>query len=464
MKVPCIIWSLIIFYPVVMKAQYNNPVADKIKNFVRKYEQKSKDVTIVLLDGSISTDMGYASKRPDAPYRPPCFTEYNIPSFIEEKLRWPGEQYRRYDAMVSQGDSNGVFTEWGTSVVQQYDSAWDWQNKPPVSNGYNGLTKILTGRSAGVAYVFPAAAKRCDFIYRTDYLSSAALQISVTGMQKERVEVFDARDSIWKPADGFIFSAKEKDELMPGSFFPGKPFGATSLRKSVYQQRLKMRCRTVHPDFSIRIISTDGGRLCYWGIAYSPAEYVLQFINSARGGHDIAHLEVFEPWSVDRWEPDLILYSCNTINEGADASAANTSNSPPVFTARFTAFINKLLRKPWRPDLFTYILFTAKAHGLVDSADRIGITHIKGYGDATVFDFMRSLDKKLRSMPVANVNVFPQYWKTARQQAMLQHTTLFRQLFGSGGPAGTGFTADDTHLNDCGAQLGWQWLSPFFDF
>jgi len=463
MNVSRTISFLLLLLPAAICAQNTNPAVGKMKNFIRKYHERKEDVTIVLLDGSVSTDMGYASKRPDAAYRPPCFTEYNIPSFIEEKLRWPGEQYRRYDAMRIKADSVAFFCETGNAVTEQYDSAWDWQNNPPVSNGYNGLTRILSGYSASVAYNFPSPAKRCDFIYRTDYLSSAALMVSVNG-KKGLVELYDETSGIWKEADGYIFSAKEKDTLLPASFFPGKRFGATSLRKSVYQKRLKMRCSSRHPDLTITITSSDGGRLCYWGVAYSPATNMLQFINSARGGHDISHLEVFEAWSVDYWQPDLILYSCNTINEGADASASNTTNSPVAFTNRFETFINKLLHKSYHPDLFAYILFTAKAHGLVDSLDNIGVTNIQGYGKSTVFDFIDSLDSRLQTMPVASVNMFPQFWKTAHEKARQNHTTMYLQLFGSGGPKGPGFTTDDTHLNDRGARLGWKYLSRFFDF
>ncbi|MEO6961591.1 MAG: hypothetical protein ABIY90_06470 [Puia sp.] len=440
-----------------------SPVADKISRFVTKYRLKQQDVTIVLLDGSVSTDMGYASKRPDAAYRPPCFTEYNIPSFIEEKLRWKEQQFRRYDARLDGKDSAAVFSESGGGITEQYDSAWDWQNKPPVSNGYNGLTRILSGSAPRVSYLFPGEARRCDFIYRTDYLSSAALQVSVKG-KKGWVQVYDEQTSSWKEADGYIFSAREKDELIPGSFFPGKTFGASALRKSIYQKRLKLRCLLPHEMIPISISSRDGGRLCYWGITYSPKEYMLQFINSARGGHDIAHLTFFEPWSVDYWKPDLILYSCNTINEGADASSSNTSNSPTQFADRFESYIRRLLGKPYSPDLFAYILFTAKAHGLVNEQDKTGTTFIKGYGEASVFDFIDCLNQRLQTLPIASSNVFYQFWNVAKEEARRRHSSVYSQLFGDGGPKGKGFVADFTHLNDRGALVGWEYLSRCFDF
>ena len=445
--------------------------------FVAKYRLKQQDVTIVLLDGSISTDMGYASKREDAAYRPPCFTEYNIPSFIEERLRWKEQQFRRYDAgqignnavrgandsLRSDHDSIPVFTESGKGITVQYDSAWDWQNKPPVSNGYNGLTRILSGPAPRVSYLFPKEARRCDFIYRTDYLSSAALEVSVKG-GRAAVQVYDERSSTWKEADGYVFSAREKDELIPGSFFPGKTFGATALRKSIYQKRLKMRCMTTHEAVRISITSRDRGRLCYWGISYSPKEYMLQFINNARGGHDIAHLTVFEPWSLDYWKPDLILYSCNTINEGADASSSNTSTSPKQFADRFETYIRRLLNKPYSPEVFAYILFTARAHGIVNEQDVVGTTFIPGYGEASVFDFIDHLSQRLKSLPITSANAFYHYWETARQQAIRDHRSIFSQLFGDGGPKGKGYVADYTHLNDYGALVGWEYLSAYFNF
>ncbi|HEY4289643.1 MAG TPA: hypothetical protein VGN00_21225 [Puia sp.] len=458
-----LIFLLLGVMPALNAQKAGNGASDHIGRFVAKYRLKRQDVTIVLLDGSVSTDMGYASKRPDAAYRPPCFTEYNIPSFIEERLRWKEQQFRRYDAKRELNDSTPVFSESEGGLTAQYDSAWDWQNKPPVSNGYNGLTRILSGPAPRVAYLFPESARRCDLIYRTDYLSSAALEVSVQG-GKGAVQVYDEWSASWRDADGFVFSAREKDQLIPGSFFPGKPFGATTLRKSIYQKRLKMRCMAVHEAVRISITSRDGGRLCYWGITYSPKEYMLQFINSARGGHDIGHLTVFEPWSVDYWKPDLILYSCNTINEGADASSANTSNSPKQFADRFEAYIRKLLNKPYSPEVFAYILFTAKAHGLINEQDVVGTTFIPKYGEASVFDFIDALHQRLQLLPIASANAFYHYWDTGRQQAARDHQSIFSELFGDGGPKGKGYVADFTHLNDHGALVGWEYLSAYFDF
>lgn len=441
-----------------------SPVISKIQSFADKYRLQKQDVTVVLFDGSISTDMGYASKRADSSYRPPCTTEFNIPSFIEEKLRWKGQEYRRYDAYKDPKGGSPVFVESGTTVTRQFDAAWDWQNKPPQQNGYDGMTRIVSGSKPSVSYQFPAQAKRSDFIYRTDYLSSASIKVSVGG-NSNQVEVFDETDMSWKEAEGFVFSAREKNELISASFYPGQYFGATSLRKTIYQKRLKMRAKTEHGNLRISITSQDGGRLCYWGIAYSPLDYMFQFVNVARGGHTIADLSNFESWSVDYWKPDLILYSCNTINEGADASSYNVRNSPVVFADRFEAYINHFLAKPYHPDLFAYVLFTARAQGLVNDQDVIGKAHIIDFGDATVFDFITELNKRLVKLPIASASAFQHYWEVGNVNAKENKTKVYTELFGNGGgPSGKGFLADFTHLNNYGAQVGWEYLSPFFNF
>ena len=437
-------------------------VAAKIPLFVEKLHAKRQDLTIVMLDGSISADLGFATKRADAAYRPPITTEFNIPSFIEEKWQWAGQQFRRYDANKEQQGTTKAFTETGAAVTKAYDAAWDWQNTPAEVNNFNGLTRILTGSNPAVSFSFPANAKRNDFIYRTDYLSSAALRVSVgsTG----QVEVYDEATSAWKEAEGYVFSAKEKDELIPGLYYVGVPYGATFLRKSIYQKRLKMRALKPHAELNVSVTSTDGGRLCYWGVSYSPLEYMFQFINSARGSHNIALLKYYEEWNVDYWKPDLILYSCNTINEGADVSSNNRVNSPIDFANRFETYIQQFLAKPYRPEVFAYILFTAQAHGLINEQDVIGKADFANYPSATVFSFIDELDGRLRKLPIASANAFYYFWETAKKNAATNKTSIYSQTFGYGGPTGPGFVGDFTHLNDYGAKVGWEYLAPYFDF
>jgi hypothetical protein len=261
----------------------NSPVESKIQNFAKKWRNRRQDVNIVMLDGSISTDMNYSVKRTDEPYRPPCCTERNIPSFIEEKLRWKQQKFRRYDAMTEMTAVNDpAFIEVGAGLTTNKDKAWDWIyrvgdnpngqiEEPPVAN-YNGLTRILTGANPQVTFLFRNFYRRCDFIYRTDYLCSGALQVIVGELNQPVngvVEVFDEEFNIWKEANGFVFSAREDDFIRSGSFKPtinGVTRVCTGYRKTIFQKRLKMRRTVVDNSRKITIKSMDGGRLCYWGI------------------------------------------------------------------------------------------------------------------------------------------------------------------------------------------------------
>lgn len=463
------------------RSDEHSPFRDKIPNFVKKWRNRREDINIVMLDGSISTDMGYSVKRTDEAYRPPCCTERNIPSFIEEKLRWKQQQYRRYDAKVENSPSSDpVFTEdfsGGTAVVTNKDKAWDWVYKdsngnyidPPVAN-YNGLTRILSGANPEVSYAFRSTWKRCDFVHRTDYLSSANLQITVLNASQQPVngiiKVYIETSDTWIEANGHIFSAKETDEILAGSFQMTTSSGlitSTGLRKTIFQKRLKM-LRTGTGENTISIRSTDGGRLCYWGIQYSNTEQMFNLIDYARGSHNIASLKVFESWAVDYWKPQLILYACNTINEGASCALPTSLDSPQTFAGKFKTFIDSLLIKPYQPEIIAYIQFCMRNQKLVDASDAVSSTFINGYGSATVFDYHDALFQTLQELPIASANAFYEFWNIAKRRSEYYGTSIYNEMHGAAGAASDSFTIDTTHLNEYGAMVGWRFLEKYFNF
>lgn len=445
------------------RTEENSPVEDKIQNFVKKWRNRRQDVNIVMLDGSISTDMNYSVKRADQAYRPPCCTEKNIPSFIEEKLRWKDQHYRRYDSVVDPKTvgSPATFTE--TATVEETkiaDSVWDWISNGPAQS-YNWLTRILTGGNPSVSYSFQATYRRCDFIYRTDSLSSAALTVTISGGGGQ-VQVYDEVSETWKEANNFVFSAQESGtpEVVEIS---ETVYG--QIMKTVYQKRLKMRrAAFATPALTVTIASSDGGRLCYWGIQYSKNDFMINLINSARGSHNIKYLSFFEEWSVDYWKPDLIIYPCNTINEGANASAATSGDSPVAFSGRFNTFVTALLGKSYKPDMIAYIQFCMRNQGLVNASDSVNATYINGYGSATVFDYYDTLFQVLREQPIAAINAFYEYWTIAKKRSEYYGTTMYAEMHGQVGQTSNSFTCDTTHLNEYGAMIGWRFLERYFNF
>ncbi|MGN7884376.1 hypothetical protein [Dyadobacter sp. 22481] len=463
------------------RSDENSPIKDKVSNFVKKWRNRREDVNIVMLDGSISTDMNYSVKRTDEAYRPPCCTERNIPSFIEEKLRWKQQKFRRFDAMTEITAVNDpAFVEVGSGVTKNKDKAWDWIyrvgddpngqiEEPPVAN-YNGLTRILTGANPQVTFLFRNFYRRCDFIYRTDYLCSDALQVIVGELNQPVngvVEVFDELNNVWKEANGFIFSAQEPDLIEAAEFestINGTKRKSHGFRKTIFQKRLKMRRTVVDNSRKITIKSMDGGRLGYWGIQYSSTETMINFIDSARGSHNIDALGKFEEWSVDYWKPDLILYSCNTINEGASCFSITSDKSPTMFAAKFEEFITHLLNKPYQPDLMAYILFCMRNQLLVDSNDLVRMTYINGYGAATVFDYHDTLFQTLQELPIASANAFYEFWNIAKARSEYYGTSIYNEMHGAAGPDSNSFTTDATHLNEYGAMVGWRFLEKYFNF
>jgi hypothetical protein len=330
-------------------------------------------------------------------------TELNLPSYIEEKLRWKGQQHRRFDANGEPNQTNNpVFNESGGGAITKIaDAAWDWQLLTPEAN-YNGITRVITGANPQVSYLFRSSHRRCDFLYRTDYLSSASLLVTIAVGNSE-VTVFDETSGTWVEANGYTFSAKEEDYIFP---VPAGTFKtATGYRKTVFQKRLKMRRTEVVPSWQITIRSQDGSRLAYWGIQYAGHDNMINFINSARGSHNIAALRYFEGWSVDDWKPDLILYACNTINEMISlAGGTSETDTPATFAGRFNTLITALKAKSYAPEIFAYMLFVNRFQQPVDPTDRVLLRRTSaavGLNGYTLFDYYDYLHATLKSLPIA---------------------------------------------------------------
>jgi hypothetical protein len=169
-------------------------------------------------------------------------------------------------------------------------------------------------------------------------------------------------------------------------------------------------------------------------------------------------------WSVDYWKPDLIIYSCNTINEGANCSSVTSDDSPTEFAGRFQTFITELLNQPYEPDVMAYILFCMRNQSLVDANDLVRMAYIGGYGAATVFDYHDTLFQTLRELPIASANTFYEYWNIAKRRSEYYKTSIYQEMHGKTGQTSDSFTVDTTHLNEYGAMVGWRFLERYFNF
>lgn len=421
-----------------------------------KIKAKDKDVTILQIGDSISTNNLYASPVADAAYRPPRMDEMYLPYYVEQQLRWKGQQYRRSDAMTNQDATTPMFTEVGTGETKYYDAAWDWQITPIDSNYYRLWTRILTGSNCSVTFTVPAGTKRVGFIYRTDYL--CAPQTKVTVANGNGIMHIKEADGTLVEANGYTFSMQEADEIIT------TPSG--NLRKSQGQKRLMFWFDVIGSDQTITIENIGDGRLNYWGVEYSPFDSMLYYINVSRGGHNIAKLQAFEAWDVDGFKPDAILMQCMIINEGAVSVAPRAGNTPTVFAQRFVDYINELKGKDYAPEVLPYVLYIGVQAGIVNqSTGAYQCSILNGYGYVDTYKYVGALDKALRASLGYFLNFFDDFTEIAYRKAEIEETgNIWTSAINSSGQAGNTFTVDTVHLNDYGSLIAYRLLKPFLNY
>lgn len=420
---------------------------DSINGFVEKYRKRESDVTLVEIGDSISTDLGYTTPNPNASTSPPFMTEMNINTAIESKLRWKEQKYKRYDV-------SGTFTEilgGGTSTVINTDDAWSLVG----SSHRFPLTKVITGgTNAGVSFVYPSGIKRLGFIHHTDFKFATQTQVTIAE-GNGLVEVFDETDETWKEANGFIFTAKESSSLLPSGIY-----------KDQDQKRLELRSLSNITAKNVSIKNIGTGRFGYWGIEYSPKEFMFKYIASSIGGTNIFQFRKFEEWRVDSFKPDLILQQCNIINEAAQAggdTAYPPERTPQNFRNVYETYYDALIAKDYL--VFPYILFVGLQGGIVNpSTGEWGVGTFAGK-EVTIDDYIGQLSDLYQSKNAPYMNCFYQYLDIAYNLARQQGTNnIFASAIYGTGINGTSFTIDSVHLNNYGQEIAKRLLLPIFNF
>ncbi|MEK5414403.1 hypothetical protein [Paenibacillus sp. FSL L8-0708] len=421
--------------------------------YFRKHKKQIEDVVVLLMGDSISTTNHYTTPRTDAMFRPPLMVEHAYVTNIEEQLRWDGQRYYRYDT--------GIFTETSsTAVTKDYDLAWDWVGTTEANlyaiNNRPALTRILEGTNAKVSYTVPSGVKRCDFIYRTDYLNAATATVTVSS-GNEVLQVYNESSSAWVEANGYSYSAKEVDELLPGN-----------LRRSAYQKRLKMKVVGALGTTIVTITNNGSGRLTYWGIQTGIREFMHDFILSSRGGHSIARLENFEAWDVDYYKPNLILWELPILNENMDV--ANADYSPKNmgaattinFATRFLTKANQLKSKTYTPELISWVMFFGTgnnaidgnnnwAYGVCDNGERVSVPN---YISRTISEFDEN--------NLYLIDLFSLYMDYARKRSVSEGGSIRDIVLSGTGVAGSSLTIDGGHFNDLGAAITTEMFGSFF--
>ena len=272
--------TMLDYYTDITTLTYPN-ISDKFPNFREHWILKDKDLVVVNTGTSLTArTIEHCTEREDAAYRPPLLHSNNIASMIWDKIKWEGQEYRRYDSNTEHDGSTNMFTETGTFATSFNLSEWD-------DGGFrNGLTRYASG-SCSVQFTIPADAHQFNFIYRTDSIGSTACTVSVTS---GTVQVYNG--SGWIEANGFSFSMRESAvTILPSVTYKNPYTGSNETIENVqvkgnttYQKRLKFRAVSNSAAKTITI-SSSSGRFMYWGVEYSPRDYMITYINAARGEH-----------------------------------------------------------------------------------------------------------------------------------------------------------------------------------
>lgn len=295
---------------------------DKLPNFRKHHLLKDKDIVVINTGTSLTARTSeHSSLRSDGPLRPPMMHSNAFCSHIWDALKWDGQQYRRYDS--------GYFTESGTFVTASNLSNWD-------DGAYrDGLTRYSESANASVQFKVPVDAWQFNFIYRTDSIGCEAKVTVAEGAGN--IQVFDETSQAWVEANNYLFSMIEPTPVTRTVNIPNPVTGAltavtlASKGNTTYQKRLKMRCRDNVSLNSLSIVknvtvaNNGTGRLMYWGVEWTPRQFMITYINSARGSHNTnatgsSGLPRFQDNEIWSFKPDLILSELGIHNDGAAAA------------------------------------------------------------------------------------------------------------------------------------------------
>ena len=422
------------------KETIKSPIYSYLKPFFEKMQLRNQDVTLVSIGDSISTDLNWTDKRADANERPPFCTEYNINSYLEEKLRWKEQKYRRFDF-------SGIFTEilgGGSSTVKETDSNWG-----VVGGAYLfPITKVIDGgTNSGVSFKMLEKIKRISLIVHSD--SQFATQTKVTiSSGNGKVQVFDGTN--WVEANNFVTSFKETLTIPTRS----------EIRDNA-QKRLKFRSLTDLTEKTITVQNVGTGRFGYWGVEYSPKEYLFTYVCSSKGSHGIDFLKLYQEWMVDDFNPDLVLQQCCILNQGLGQETR--SKSPQDFANDFKLYHESFVAKNYL--VLPYILWAATYSFFIDNnGNFLSGTNSNTGIEQTCFDDVNYLSKMYEDKNVPVINLFSRITESGLEKAIEEEGNIYSSaLVGSGKNGGT-FTIDGIHLNKMGVDVCLAMIETYFNF
>jgi len=444
--------------------------ADKLPEFRKKWLKREQDLTVVSVGTSLTArSTEHCTTKLDGHLRPPLFHSNNFASLLWDRLKWEGQEYRRYDS--------GHFSETGNFYISSSLPEWD--------DGIyrHGLTKYSNDNNVSVSFSVPENAWQFNFIYRTDTVACEAVTLTVSEGLKH-IEVFDELSEQWVEAHNYIFSMREATPVARTIAVP-KSSDDTVVNRDIeskgnttYQKRLKMRCKGA--DFDSRNIAKtvtmtgdDSGRFMYWGCEWSLREFMITFINAARGSHNtqaesIRGLPRFADNEVFSFEPDLLFFELPIHNDGA----SNANPYPGGYWSRLTE--NYVFNPDYELALKTRAAFFGlnPEIGMFTSSISWNFGGIDDDGQLKILEqndgkMMSALDKYNEAYNYVMENHPEALFINAAARWVDAGFAIFGDLktatLGSGRDGET-FTNEGSHWNDTGSKVIAKFVVPVFDF
>lgn len=449
-------------------------IDSKISKFKAHWLAKDKNLCVVNTGTSLTARSSeHCTTRGDAESRPPLMHSNNFATHIWDALKWEGQQYRRFDY-------DGFFTETGT--FQSAANLSEWDDGP-----YRyGLTRYSDSNNAAVEFTVPSDAWQFNFIFRSDSAGSENCVVKVAQGNGYMVVLDEGK---WVEANGHVFSQRESAAATLGSVTYTNPISQTSETLSsyqtkgntTYQKRLYMKAVKRGVEKTLTVSSTSG-RLLYWGCEWSPREFMITYINAARGSHSSAigvsttclnHYQDNEVWG---FSPDLVLTEDPIHNAGAGGKL-NSSYSSKYFatvTDNFFFADNQVSMRSRCLSLGLaepeWVIFNStvsynfgafdKSTGelyYVELSDGIVWTTVDA--QYSCYSYINDKYGDSSAINVVYINAIKGWYKAA--------IGLFGNLAdatAAGGKDGTTFTNEGSHWNDTGSKVMARLVLPVLDF
>jgi len=446
-------------------------LSDKLPIFRKHWLKRDKDLTVINTGTSLTArSTEHCSTQATAKNRPPLMHSYNFASLCWDKLAWDLQQYSRYDS--------GDFAESvGTFITSSNMPEWD-------DGPYrHGLTRYSDDAGASIDFTVPINAWQFNFIYRTDSLGTGSTTVSIAEGNGQ-VEVLNDSD-VWVEANGFIFSMLEAAPVERLISVPKASDNSyvnrtiQSKSNTTYQKRLKMRCKSGVIDSrtaskAVTITNTATGRFMYWGVEWSPREFMITYINAARGSHNsqaegTRGLPRYADNEIWGFKPDLMLFELPIHNDGASgAGVYTTSEYWGRLTNHFVFDQAYELSMKTRADFFglspEIAMFTSSISWNFNGIEDDGTLKYSEQGDGVI---MTALDK----YAAAHNWVLENHPEAVSINAAARWVEAGNAIFGNlklatlaSGRTGKTFTNEGSHWNNTGSQIIARAVLPVINF